>query len=116
MREALDQLAQASTMDSYFALTARRAKHYSNVAWSERRGDTKIGSLPPTMLLALEMASHEQTEREAMQGELEKLEEEWREAEEIAAIADNMFVPEAISTWIDERRPRIDLSGGENDH
>ena len=38
--------------------------------------------------LALEMALHEETERRAMEGELMALEASWREAEEIAAIAD----------------------------
>jgi len=38
--------------------------------------------------LALEMALHEETERRALQGELAALEAAWREAEEIAGIAD----------------------------
>jgi hypothetical protein len=39
-------------------------------------------------VLALEMALHEESERRALQGELEDLEEAWREAESIARIAD----------------------------
>ncbi len=38
--------------------------------------------------LALEMALHEESERRALEGELRVLEAAWREAEEIAAIAD----------------------------
>ena len=38
--------------------------------------------------LALEMALHEESERRAMDGELALLEAAWREAEEIAKIAD----------------------------
>jgi hypothetical protein len=38
--------------------------------------------------VALEMALHEEQERRAMDGELAELEAMWREAEEIAAIAD----------------------------
>ena len=102
--EALDQLQQAPTLASYFALTARRAKHYSNIEWSNRKGDTKVGSLPPAMLLALEMAAHEETERRAMQNELSRLEDEWRDAEEIASIADNMFVPSEVTQWIENRK------------
>jgi hypothetical protein len=41
-----------------------------------------------TRALALEMALHEVTERQAMQGELAVLKEAWRQAEEVAAIAD----------------------------
>jgi hypothetical protein len=40
--------------------------------------------------LALEMALHEETERRALHGELAMLEAMWREAEEIAAIADRL--------------------------
>jgi hypothetical protein len=41
-------------------------------------------------MLALEMARHERTERRAIEGELESLRSRWREAEEIAAIADSL--------------------------
>ncbi|HEX8361084.1 MAG TPA: hypothetical protein VF613_13310 [Longimicrobium sp.] len=40
--------------------------------------------------LALEMSLHEEQERRAMEGELRTLEAAWREAEEIAAIADGL--------------------------
>lgn len=40
--------------------------------------------------LALEMALHEEQERRALEGELHALEAAWREAEEIAAIADTL--------------------------
>jgi hypothetical protein len=58
-----------------------------------------IGSEPITALLdvplvdrlALEMAAHEETERRALEGELEDLEDAWREADEIAAIADALL-------------------------
>jgi hypothetical protein len=53
-----------------------------------------LGSLPHEVRLALEMASHEDSERRALEGELAVLDEAWRQAEEIAAIADDMFVPE----------------------
>ena len=46
--------------------------------------------VPPQVALALEMALHEVAERRALQGELAGLEEMWRQAEEIAAIADRL--------------------------
>ncbi|HYC52141.1 MAG TPA: hypothetical protein VEB19_13585 [Gemmatimonadaceae bacterium] len=49
--------------------------------------------LPRAQRLALEMALHEDTEQTALEGELALLEAAWREAEEIAAIADNFFAP-----------------------
>ncbi|HEX2167290.1 MAG TPA: hypothetical protein VHG09_08695 [Longimicrobiales bacterium] len=44
--------------------------------------------LPRADVLALEMALHEETERRALAGELRMLEAAWREADEIATIAD----------------------------
>ncbi|MGV3708018.1 MAG: hypothetical protein ACO1Q7_04190 [Gemmatimonas sp.] len=50
-----------------------------------------LHNLPLQQRLALEMALHEESERRAMEGELKQLEQEWREAEVIAGIADAMF-------------------------
>jgi hypothetical protein len=55
--------------------------------------------------LALEMALHEETERRALQGELAMLEAMWREAEEIAGIADRL--PELPAP----EPPRLTLEG-----
>ena len=52
--------------------------------------ELRLVELPPVDLLALEMAANEDTERRAMEGELANLERAWREAEEIAAIADEL--------------------------
>lgn len=52
---------------------------------------TPLPRLPLVDRLALEMAANEDAERRAMQGELAALDAAWREAEEIAAIADGMF-------------------------
>jgi hypothetical protein len=48
--------------------------------------------------LAMEMAVHEEAEHRALEGELRALETAWRQAEEIAAIADSLFVPESIQS------------------
>ncbi len=52
---------------------------------------TPLPELPVVDRLALEMAANEDSERRAMEGELTELEAAWREAEEIAAIADNLL-------------------------
>lgn len=62
-------------------------------------GQGGIGSEPSAALLdvplvdrlALEMAAHEESERRALEGELSDLEEAWREADEIATIADALL-------------------------
>ncbi|MEP7384473.1 MAG: hypothetical protein ABI910_22560, partial [Gemmatimonadota bacterium] len=53
-------------------------------------------SLPTPHRLALEMALHEESERRALEGELEELQRAWVDAEEVAGIADNLLVPESI--------------------
>jgi hypothetical protein len=53
--------------------------------------------------LALEIVAHDDTERRAMEGELAELERAWREAEEIAAIADNMFLPPSVTEFLKRR-------------
>lgn len=57
--------------------------------------DHMLARLPREVRLALEMAAHEDSERRALEGELSQLEDAWREAEEIAAIADDLFLPDA---------------------
>jgi len=42
------------------------------------------------------MATHEETERRALEGELHILEAAWKEAEEIAAIADDLLLPQSV--------------------
>jgi hypothetical protein len=59
-------------------------------------GTTLLDRLPKPVRLALEMAAHEDIERRAMEGELSILERAWKEAEQIAAIADSMFLPAGV--------------------
>ncbi|HEY4101866.1 MAG TPA: hypothetical protein VGM20_13410 [Gemmatimonadales bacterium] len=49
-----------------------------------------LRDVPFEVRLALEMAAHEETERRAMEGELKLLERQWRDAEDLAAIADRL--------------------------
>ena len=63
----------------------------------------------PVLRLALEMAVNEETERRALEGELGLLEREWREAEELAAIADDLLFPSALRDRLEQlRRPAED--------
>ena len=79
---------------------------------SRRRGrwgrdwNTGLFALNPVHRLALEMALHEDVERAALEGELEDLERAWRDAEEIAAIADDMFVPSGVRATLSRLRER----------
>ena len=61
-----------------------------------RSNDNALKKLPAAGRLALEMASHEDSERRALEGELHVLEAAWKAAEEIAGIADDMFLPASV--------------------
>lgn len=77
--------------------------------WREYRHRGRSGLLsgvPHHTRLAFEMALHEEEERRALEGELWRLEQAWREAEEIAAIADDLLLPESASSFVDRHRPQ----------
>jgi hypothetical protein len=50
------------------------------------------------------MATHAEREQRALDGEVEELERAWREAEEIAAIADDMFLPDRVIAALERLR------------
>ncbi|HEY0997399.1 MAG TPA: hypothetical protein VGD77_15495 [Gemmatimonadaceae bacterium] len=63
--------------------------------------------LPRYHRLALEMAANEDVERRALEGELHLLEAAWRDAEEVAKIADDMFLPAGLDERLEDlRKPR----------
>ena len=78
-------------------LTKRRRNRRPHISDSE----VFIDRIPAPMLLAMEMAAHEDVERRAMEGELAILEAAWRQAEEIASIADNLLVPRTVGDELD---------------
>jgi hypothetical protein len=63
-----------------------------------------INKMPEPTKLALEMALHEEQERRALEGELWRLERAWEEAEEIAAISDNLLLPDGAGDFIVRHR------------
>lgn len=65
-----------------------------------RSNPNALSRLPTTGRLALEMAAHEDSERRALEGELHELEAAWKDAEEIASIADDMFLPDSVTTGL----------------
>ncbi|HEU4881662.1 MAG TPA: hypothetical protein VFT45_05435, partial [Longimicrobium sp.] len=81
LRSAVDQIAAHGTAEEFLRHAAEREKLL--LPFGDR-------SIAPADRLALEMAVHEDTERRALQGELAGLEEMWRQAEEIAALADRL--------------------------
>jgi hypothetical protein len=56
--------------------------------------------LPVEASPALEVAANEEIERQSLEGELRLLERAWREAQEIAAIADSLLLAPAFERFV----------------
>ena len=119
IRVAVNRLENAGHPEAFLPQAADLAlrdflrDRRSNITEKKIEGLSKplagtLAGLKVDMRLAIEMATHEQAEREALEGELKELEARWRQAEEIARIADNLFVPESVDSFIDEERSRLD--------
>jgi len=87
-----------------YLLRAAQRSAKRPLAFGELTGDAEPLSLRGVERLALEMAAHEQSERQAAQGELLELERAWRDAEEIAAISDNLLLPPSIEEFLRKHR------------
>jgi hypothetical protein len=93
------------------ALKPRRRNRRQSLAEYE----TFIDRIPSTMLLAMEMAAHEDVERRAMEGELAILEAAWRQADEIASISDNLLTPANVDEEFNRLAARDPLPRGTSD-
>ena len=100
VRDAVALLEEAGSSEAWLARLAAAGAAEPALAFRPRFGGFSIGraagspspapALPRAAALALEMALNEEAERRAMAGELAELERAWRDAEEIAAIADSL--------------------------
>ena len=100
VRDAVGLLQDARGAEEYLREAGRRESVLGRRPGMETRQLTPVGAL------ALEMALHEETERRALEGELTGLEAAWRQAEEIAAIADAL--PDGVPT---PEPPRLYVPG-----
>jgi len=73
-----------------------------------KAGTGTLAKLRAPTRLALEMALHEEEERRALEGELWRLERAWEEAEEIAAISDDLLLPEGAERSLERLRSQAD--------
>ena len=122
VRDAVARIEEAGHPEAFLPQAADLSlRNFSNLPRSKKKmleSEKKLDQLAQPLSgslaglkvdvrLAIEMATHEQAEREALEGELKELEARWREAEEIAHIADNLFVPERVESFIEEERARL---------
>jgi hypothetical protein len=103
VQSAVSQIDEIGDADGFLHKTAARFSRFHGRRMMAKYRRVGAMSLMPVERLALEMAVHEEAERRALEGELAKLADEWKEAEEIAAIADDMFVTSDTHEWIRER-------------
>jgi hypothetical protein len=101
---AVDVLERAGGDPSRLFHNALSAIEMSPIGWRDLQlsfsssSHSRLSGLSTTSRLVLEMAAHEDSERRALEGELHELEAAWKAAEEIAGIADDMFLPESVTS------------------
>ncbi|HEY9228854.1 MAG TPA: hypothetical protein VIP11_19535, partial [Gemmatimonadaceae bacterium] len=93
----------------------RRNERYKWMRDSKDFSASGLYGLPRQHRLALEMALHEEAERRAVEGELADLERAWREAEEIAGIADSLLLPENVDATFERLRRDTNEARGEQE-
>ena len=103
--DAVRAIERAGDPRTYFRVAMRQVR-------LEGRLYSAVESYPSAVRLALEMAAAEEAERRAIEGELAGLQRAWREAEEIAAIADDLLVPESVEAWLARQRSSASGSTG----
>lgn len=99
VRDAVRELEEVGSPEAYFAQAEYRARRTGH-------GYMPLAGLPAPIRLALEMAAHEDAERVALEGELAWLEAAWRDAEEVAAISDDLTIPDRVRVRLEELKAR----------
>jgi hypothetical protein len=103
--EAVEALERRKGSEGYLESIAAIASRVTRPSvWGHETQENGLFGLTRVQRLAFEMALHEEAERRALEGELAELERAWRDAEEIAHIADNLLVPVAVGERIDQLR------------
>ncbi len=101
VKEAVRVLEGAPSTESLVGQVTASPTTY----WTGKK-EGYLQHLEPAVRLALEMGAHEDAERRWLSGELLELEEAWRAAEELAAIADKLGVPEEVEARLAALRLR----------
>jgi hypothetical protein len=103
----LQRLRTSAATATAVTLKPTSRKRKTRQSWSGAYNSGLFGLSTPDRL-ALEMALHEEAELRALQGELAELERAWRDAEEIAAIADGLLSSPGLQTRLEDLRRKVD--------
>lgn len=106
VREAVNQIESLGGPDAFLASAYRQLLTDPTLTTRRKKQPGSLARLPSATRLAVEMALHEDRERRALEGELQLLEDAWREAEEIAAIADDLVLPPGADEFIRTARSK----------
>jgi hypothetical protein len=105
VQEAVSQIEEVGHPEAFLRTASEMKVAVSQMGPKRHQREAGvISKLPQPTRLAIEMALHEEQERRALHGELKALEARWREAEEIAAISDELLLPEGAQEKLDAWR------------
>lgn len=91
-------LVEGARLPADLLHTMQHGRAQAHHRWNPKRN--RVAGLPTVVRFALEMSLHEDDERRALEGELHVLEQRWKDAEEIAAIADGLLVAPRIDNSV----------------
>ena len=95
VQSAVKRLERSLDLNTLITSLANQPELQRATRWRRNLPDG-VHFLPVETRLALEMALNEESEHRALEGELAVLELAWKDAEEIAAIADDLALPSAL--------------------
>jgi hypothetical protein len=101
--DAVKRIDRARTAEGFLASAEDQARQMG-------LGYRDVWDMPLELRLAMEMAAHEDAERRALEGELVELERHWREAEELAAIADALPLVPSVESTLNAGKERLTRS------
>lgn len=91
VRSAVNVIAESNHVSDI--LHKARPQSYALKLYGANPNHVAMAQIPATLRLAAEMTLHESEEHRAMEGELHELERRWKDADAIAKISDDMFLP-----------------------
>ena len=95
--EAVNRLERSGGTTRLLRSVAADPQRQEPPRW-RRKSPPGVHHLPADIRLAIEMAVNEENERHALEGELAILEMAWKDAEEIASIADKLALPADVES------------------
>ncbi len=108
VRQAVDYIEAAGSRERLIRQAAGSLREAEQKKMILGTPKSLLVNIPTPGRLALEMMLHEESERRALEGELHVLEAAWRDAEEIAGIADNMFLPPSVDVALARLKKKRD--------